>query len=446
MSTKRQCRNPTCKTHKTSSLAKVEKNQQKAKVTKYGENQNGGNGGKGCKGKPYSFDEHYCYDRLLSPSQARAILDADSTGKVVLMAVPFWPQNGVSWAHVDPTIGDTSPQTRYSSYIQYQTQSRTYKSVQLDYRSDLANLTLPLRYYDLPSQSDFQQTLRNKNLTSDSIIILYDDTLTPGGAINATNYGVNRMAVRAMFVLQYYGHSNVFMINGGDQAWFKADFSGSSTNTSYLPYVGAPALSPHVVLGSIAQGAAPVSVPEPAPAPSNYVITGANGDYVISRDGVATERLNPCSVLLDARPYKMYVGTQQGGLIQCGALRKVARLGHVKGAVNAAWATYLEIVDGGAGVKFAQFKPTSALNYIMINTKSLVGSKKVVTICNEGIHAVMAWMVIYHLLNYDNVTVYEGSTAEWADGSYIFELGSPPGVLIAQDIEGYPMLSGLEDQ
>lgn len=399
-----------------------------------------------CSGRPYQFNPQYVYPRMITPTQVKAMLDGDTANKVVLAAVPFWPQNGVLWSQLDLSLGPTQAQTRYTKYIKYTTGSRTYNSIQFDWRSDLADITLPLRYYDLPSKAAFQQTLRDKAINRDNIIILYDDTLTPNGAIDASNYAVNRLAIRAMFVLQYYGHDNVFFLNGGDQEWFKAGFSGASTNISHLPYLGAPSLSTHFDLRDpIPTGLAPVHVPEPSPSPSGYTITTERTNYVISRDGVVQERLNPCTVVLDARPYKMYVGSQQGGLVQCAGLQKVRRLGHIKGAVNAPWASYLEIVDGIAGAKYARLKSTAALSQIMVDSKSLVENKRVVTVCNEGIHAVMAWFVIDRLLDYSNAIVYEGSTAEWADGAFIYDAGLPDGVLIPQGIERYPMLSGLED-
>lgn len=378
-----------------------------------------------CNGRPYQFNPKFSAPRMITPAQAKAMLDADTAQKVVLAAVPFWPTGGKYWWQLDPTdnlVGPTPAHTDYNSYIQYVTGSRTYQSIQFDWRIDLADVTLPLRYYDLPSKDVFQQTLRNKNITKNHTIILYDDTVAPGGAISATNNAVNRLAVRALFVLQYFGHDNVYFINGGDQEWFKAAIPGTSVNPT----------------------AAPTACPAP-PVGHEYTIATERNHPVISRDGVVEERLNPCSVLLDARPYKMYVGTLQGSLVQCASLDKVRRLGHIKGAVNAQWADYLEIVDGTPGVKYTRFKSAAALSDIMISNKVLVENKKVVTICNEGIHAVMAWFVINHIFDYSNVTVYEGSTAEWADGAFVFEAGAPAGVLIPQGIERYPMLSGLED-
>ncbi len=398
-----------------------------------------------CIGNPYAFNPKFSYSRMINPSQLKTMLDNDTNKNIVLTAVPFWPQNAVLWTKLDPSIGITPAHTRYSTYIQYTVGSRTYQSIQFDWLSEVANISLPLRYYNVPSKDAFQTTLRNKNITSNNIIVLYDDTVAPNGTINSSNNAVNRLAMRAMMVLQYFCYDNVYFLNGGDQEWFKAAIPGSSTNISHLPYVGAPSLSTNYVLGPIAPGAAPDYVPEPAPIPSNHAITNERYSYLVSREEVVAERLNPCTILVDARPYKMYVGTQQGGLVQSDELQKVRRLGHVKGAVNVAWPDLLDILEGANGIKYTRLKSTSELSQIMIDAKAIVGNKKIITMCNEGIHGTMAWFIIDHLLDYPLVRIYEGSTAEWADGAFVFENGSPSGVLIAQGIERYPMLSGLED-
>lgn len=390
-----------------------------------------------CPYGSYTYDPSLVYSRMINPNQLKSMLDSDNAKKMVLAAVPFWPKDAVLWSVLDPSLGPPPSYVDYKTYIQYTTAGknpRTYQSIQFDWRSDLADITLPLRYYDLPKLGAFEQTMRNKGLAKKSVIVLYDDTIAAGanGTIVPAHNALNRLAIRAHFVLQYYGHENVYFLNGGDQEWFKSNFSGASVNASHALWNEGPLYS---------TSPAPVN-----PSPSNYSINTELTSRVILRDGVVAERTNPCSVVLDARPYSMYVGTQPGGLVQCQGLQKVRRLGHIAGAVNAPWATYLVTVTGANGVKYTKLKSTEELSSIMVSSGTLVGSKKVVTACNEGIHAVMAWFVIYHLLGHHDSTVYEGSTAEWADGNGVYVNYGGSYTEVPQGIERYPMLSGLEDQ
>lgn len=358
-----------------------------------------------CVGKPYKFNPRYAYSRLIDAAKLKSMLDADTAKKIVLVAVPFHPQGGYYW-----TPSQSVGVTPFANYIKYATPVpvRTYQSIQFDWRSDLCDITEP-RYYDLPAKAAFEATLTAKGLAKDSIIVLYDDTKSaPASGITGTS--MNRMATRALFVLEYFGHQNVFLLDGGDQEWLA---SGGAVD------------------------ATPV-VPVATPAPG-YQISVERKERIIEIAGVQRERVNPCSVVLDARPYTMYVGTAAGGIIQSGL--SVSRRGHIHKAVNAPWSEYLRDIAGNANnnnVTYKKFKLPADLDALFVDSKVIVDNKLIVAACNEGIHAVFAWFAIDKLLNYDNVLVYEGSTAEWADAGGL--IGAEP-----QDLENYPMLTGSED-
>jgi len=415
----------------------------------------------------YKFNPYFTHPRIIEPSKLKSMLDADTDKKVVLAAVPFWPQNAFSYYHEELIeLGSTNlaptAHTRQTDYLEYTTGGRTYESIQFDYRKDLGDANVPVRYYTVPSKEDFQQTLRNKGITKDHIIVVYDDTEVAGSiGASATKFGLNRMAARAMFVLQFYGHENVFLVNGGDRAVLEAGL-GFTTNSgnAHAKWVDGPlfgtAAGENVATAplSAADLTGPtgmwVRVDEGNTGPSDYLITTVKDELIVDREGVALGRKDCKTDVLDARPYTMYVGSRQGGLIQCLSDAPVRRLGHIKDAVNSQWSGYLEVVaSGSTGPDYTRFKSPEDLLEQLRSDAGLLEEcdRRIITACNEGIHAVMAWLVIAYILNYPNTVVYEGSTAEWADATGVFNPGNPAGcgVLIPQGVEGFPMQSGLDE-
>ena len=51
----------------------------------------------------------------------------------------------------------------------------------------------------------------------------------------------------------------------------------------------------------------------------------------------------------------------------------------------------------------------------LYEARGIKTDSKVITYCNEGLHAAMPWFILKELFGNANVTVYDNSMAEWAN-------------------------------
>lgn len=197
----------------------------------------------------------------------------------------------------------------------YRNYGRIKGAVYFGWRTDLCFPFDSTNYfYELPSLISFQETLRKKGVTNDSKIVIYGDS-----------HWSNRIAVRAYFVLKYFGHKNVQILNGGIEAWQAA---GSDYNTNH--YFENNAINYNDFLTS-----------ESNRVWSEYYIdpTFENKDWIVDLDFVDKNWDSKRHILVDSRPYGMYFGTQAAVAIHNGT--PANRRGHIMGAVSAQWADYL---------------------------------------------------------------------------------------------------------
>ena len=84
----------------------------------------------------------------------------------------------------------------------------------------------PAKY--LPTEKEFQGIAQNLGIDADSTVVCYDEW-------------DNHFATRFWWVLNYYGHTNVKLLDGGWQAWV----SGRMPRTSISPPISGTALFPN---------------------------------------------------------------------------------------------------------------------------------------------------------------------------------------------------------
>jgi thiosulfate/3-mercaptopyruvate sulfurtransferase len=318
-----------------------------------------------CPGQSFRFNPQHKTKQLISAQELKARLDANEAGLVVIDVTNT------------PLPPKTDPPTPHDPAKVYK-DGHINGALFIDWRKDLADQGEE-RYYDLPPREQFQETLRALGIKKSDKLVFYDNFR-------------NRLAIRALFVLEYFGHRNVQVLEGGVYSWTAAGY----------PLVAGPL---------------------PVVVPSTYTISTERTAFVVDIDYVRHKRTDPCTVVLDARPYSHFTGEAAGGLIQSG--EPVARRGHIMGAVTGPWPDYL--VGPGNTAAGDQFKTPAELAKYFIDNRIIVDNKQIIAACNEGIHAVFAWFVLVKMLNHQNVVVYEGSTGEWADYPLL------------------PMVSGLED-
>jgi len=149
----------------------------------------------------------------------------------------------------------------------------------VDLDRDLAGPPGKAGRHPLPDPADLQTALRNAGLHAGQPVVVYDD-------------GDSTIAARLWWMLRYYGHSPVAVLDGGYRAWATAGL--------------------------------PVTSAVPRPEPGDFRVCATGGMPVL--DAGAAARLGRSGVLLDARAGERYRGEAE-------PLDPVA--GHVPGAISA---------------------------------------------------------------------------------------------------------------
>jgi len=191
----------------------------------------------------------------------------------------------------------------------------------------------------LRSTSEIAEMLGSLGLDAQTRIVFYDDR---GGF----------HAARMLWLLEYLGHSNIALLNGGLTAWQDAG-GGMSTELVVLP---------QRLFGI-------------APMPRRL----ATADYVLQ------QRDDPESIVVDVRPTHMYAE------------------GHIPWAINVPWAQNLGddnlfLSADALGAHFASHSITPDRNVIMH--------------CQVGLASSHSYVAL-RLLGYPRVRVYHRSWAEW---------------------------------
>lgn len=218
----------------------------------------------------------------------------------------------------------------------------------------------PLRR-DIPDAGQFETLMARSGINRDTTVVLYGD-------------GNNRSATWAFWVMKYYRHADVRIMDGGRTKW---TLEGR-----------------------------PVSMVEPDVQPTAYragppdLGLRAMKEYVeqsLGRTGVK---------LLDTRTVEEYAGqlTSAPGTPQPDIYRK----GRIPGAVHVPWD------DGASGD--GTFKPVEEL-HDMYSDAGIGALDEVIPYCRLGVRASYSWFVLTYVMGFDRVRVYDGSWTEWGNAA-----------------------------
>lgn len=187
--------------------------------------------------------------------------------------------------------------------------------------------------------------LSNIGVSKNKFVVFYDDVSGPSAA-------------RGVWLLLYFSHSNVAMLDGGFEDW-KAKY-GIETKTNpfrHAQFKGQP--DPKILAG-----------------------------YKTIKSAMKKKKV----VILDARSKEEYDGT---------AVR-AARAGHIPKAVN---------IDWNDNVRGQQFKDADDLEKMY---SKIPKDAEVITYCQGGYRAANSFVVL-KMLGYENVKMYLGSWGEWGN-------------------------------
>jgi thiosulfate/3-mercaptopyruvate sulfurtransferase len=169
-------------------------------------------------------------------------------------------------------------------------------------------------------------------------------------------------AARAFWLLEFFGHPAVRMLDGGFGAWLRGGFPVSH------------------------ESAAPSPRAWSADRDQNVLATWQDVRKAIGR---------PNTVILDTRSDGEY----------CGSVVRAARGGAIPGAVHIEWTRNL-LPNG-------EYKPADELRR-MYEDAGVTPDREVITYCQGGYRAAHSYVAL-RLLGYPRVRPYLGSWKEWGD-------------------------------
>lgn len=224
---------------------------------------------------------------------------------------------------------------------------------------------LPVHFYikdEDPAGSDhgtfvmkmpaFETLMSDLGINNDTMVITYDDN-------NAL------VASRLWWALNFYGHTNVKVLNGGWHRW-------------------------------LSEGR-PVTFHATKAPKATFRAKPVEELYASADDLMASYDLTNCQVL-DARSDAEWAGTNNRGN---------KRAGHVPNARHLEWTRFVETTDT------RRFLPADQLEGLLRDA-GISRTKPTITYCQGGIRAAHAAFAM-SLMGYDNVRVYDGSMREWAN-------------------------------
>jgi thiosulfate/3-mercaptopyruvate sulfurtransferase len=195
-----------------------------------------------------------------------------------------------------------------------------------------------------------ERLFRGAGISSKSQVVIYDDQ-------------GNRFATRVFYVLEFFGHSHVQVLNGGFKKWQSEGL--------------------------------PLTADSPGIAPGDFK-PQANSALIATSEWVNAHLKDPQVKLLDARSGAEFKGERIEG----------PRGGHIPGAINLEWT---RVLDSG---EIKTFLDAPSLEKLFSDAQVLP-RHEVVTYCQIGMRAADLYFAL-RLLGYERVRIYDGSWQEWS--------------------------------
>jgi thiosulfate/3-mercaptopyruvate sulfurtransferase len=188
--------------------------------------------------------------------------------------------------------------------------------------------------------------LSNIGISADKFVVFYDDVS-------------GSSAARGVWLLQYFSHEKVAMLDGGMNLW-KAMNLKTETKTNlfvHAEFKGRP-----------------------------------NSKLIANRTLLSARKGGKRKVIIDARSPEEFAGT----------VVRAAKSGHIPGATN---------IDWNGNLKQDSFRPLEELENLY---RDIPKDAEVVTYCQGGYRAANTFVVL-KMLGFKNVRMYLGSWGEWGN-------------------------------
>ncbi|MBI5410182.1 MAG: sulfurtransferase [Nitrospirae bacterium] len=204
-------------------------------------------------------------------------------------------------------------------------------------------------------KAKFAELMGKLGISSESHVIMYS---TPAA---------NPFVPGAYWIMKYFGHSNVSILNGSLDKW-EADGYGTDGN--------------------------PVKI-----TPATYHAAPGNNKIIADGEYILKNLKNPNVVIIDTRAENEYTGEKDVPYIKA--------KGHIPGAVNL---NFYPTNRGEGGV----YKSVEELKAVY-EAAGVTKDKEVITYCEGSPRAADTFFVLKEILGYPNVKVYVGSWMEWGN-------------------------------
>ena len=212
---------------------------------------------------------------------------------------------------------------------------------------------------DVPSIRQFEELLGRSGVSNDTTVVLYGD-------------GNNRSATWAFWVMKYYRHEDVRLMNGGRKRWLDEG--------------------------------RPLSIEVPSPVAKTYKAGVPDRSLRAQRDYIVSSLRNRSVRLLDTRTLEEYTGVPDSAAAT--PQPEIYSKGRIPGAIHVPW-------DEAAN-EDGTFRPIDDLRR-MYEEKGITPDAEVIPYCRLGVRASYTWFVLKYLLGYDQVRNYDGSWTEWGN-------------------------------
>jgi thiosulfate/3-mercaptopyruvate sulfurtransferase len=220
-----------------------------------------------------------------------------------------------------------------------------------------SQLNHPVRR-DIPSKEEFEQLLSAAGIGNDTTVVLYGDNN-------------NWFAAFALWVLNYYGHERVLLIDGGRKKWLAEN--------------------------------RPLTTEVPKYAPAQFKVSRVDDSLRATRDLVLETVKQRSRNLVDVRSTPEFTGEI---IAPPGMTETAQRAGHIPGAINVPWSQAVN-EDG-------TFKSAAELEQLY-RSKGLDSSRPTIAYCRIGERSSHTWFVLKHLLGLNDVVNYDGSWTEYGN-------------------------------
>lgn len=183
-----------------------------------------------------------------------------------------------------------------------------------------------------------------------------------GGNGRFSHQGDGLEQTMAAYTLARFGHQEIYLLNGGIEAWIEADLELEKR----FPTVQ-----------------------------QKTFITSIQNDLFYNYHQFKEAKEKSSTVVIDVRPRTVYEGKSIW-----------SKAGHIPGARNLPWRLLMSHSNAN------QLRPLHQINELVqeINVSS---SQSVILYCGTGREASAAFIVFKYILNYPDVRIYEGSFTEW---------------------------------